>query len=136
MHFNFSFIIPANTPSIAPVTQILPIAYGVITKVDIGIPAGHAATAHLQVLLHEFQIYPLNRDGDYHGDNAVISFNDRQENYEAPYELKARGWNTDPTYSHEFVIGIEIMLPNQLGMQTGTQGLQDLQDLVGTTMET
>jgi hypothetical protein len=132
VHFFYEVSVPKNTAKTAPYERILPLSYGVITGVDVIIPTGHAGKAHLQILNHEFQLYPLSRNEDYHGDGSEIQFADRFELYSAPYEVKARGWNIDTSYAHVFQVGIEILLPEQLGMQTGTTGLDELQEIIGT----
>ena len=130
-HFFFEVTIPASTEEKIPYEKKLFLSYGVITGMEIVIPTGHAGTAHLQLFYHEFQLYPLSRGENYHGDNAETSFTDRFFLDSAPYELKARGWNSDIEHPHAFLVGIEILLPEQIGMLTGTTGLDDLQEIVG-----
>lgn len=134
MHFFFEVSIPASTPEKTPYEKRLLLSYGVITGMLVIIPPGHAGKAHLQLLNHEFQIYPLSPGEDYHGDNVPIPWSDRYELFSAPYELKAHAWNTD-TYKHAFQVAVEVLRPEQIGMQTGTTRLSDLQEIVGTEIE-
>jgi hypothetical protein len=129
--FFYEVSIPKNTEEKTPYEKRLPLSYGVITGMEIVIPTGHAGKAHLQLLFHEFQLYPLSRGENFHGDGVPIPFTDRFFLDSAPYELKARGWNSDDNYPHVFLVGIEILLPEQIGIQTGTTGLDELQEIVG-----
>jgi len=135
MNFFFDVSIPAGRTQANPYEEILKLTYGVITHVQIVIPTGHLGRAHLVGYLHEFQVYPLSRGEDYHGDDSIISFSDRTELFSSPFELKIRGWNTDAAYAHSFLVSIEILLPDQIGHGTGTKGIGDLQEMVGEDIE-
>jgi hypothetical protein len=135
MNFFFDVSIPAGTAQKTPYEEVLKLTYGVITHVQIVIPTGHLGKAHLVGYLHEFQIYPLSRGEDYHGDDATISFADRTELFSSPFELKVRGWNTDAANVHSFLVSVEILLPDQIGHGTGTLGIGDLQEIVGVDIE-
>jgi hypothetical protein len=135
VHFFFEVLIPKNTTQAAPYKVPLPLSAGVITRVEISIPAGHAGTAHLQVLYHEFQLYPLSRGENYHGDDSESGFDDLFEMTAAPYELRAIGWNTDTVNDHRFLIGITVLRPEQLGLVSLTSTIKDLAALVGETIE-
>lgn len=115
MNYDYSINIPANRPKINPYTQKLKLTYGVITRVIIIIPHGHTGLAHLQLLYHEFQMYPLNPGAAYHGSGVPIGFDERQAIFVTPFEFKARGWNTDDTYDHEFIVNITMMRPEDVG---------------------
>lgn len=115
MNYDFSIVIPANTPQISPHTERLRLTYGVITKIIITIPPGHMGLANLQLLYHEFQMYPLNPGAAYHGARVQIVFEERQAIFVTPYEFKARGWNTDDTNEHEFIANITMMSPADVG---------------------
>jgi len=135
VHFFYEVLIPANTPQTAPYNKTLLLSAGVITHIDIAIPAGHAGTAHLQLLYHEFQLYPLSRGEDYRGDDHVFPFDDRFELTAAPFELKAKGWNTDTDNDHRFLIGITVLRQEQLGLVTPTSKVSDLIGIVGESFE-
>jgi len=135
MNFVYAVIVPKNTPKSAPFIQYLRLSWGVITHVQIVIPSGHWGLAHLTMLIHEFQLYPLSRGEDYHGDDVVIPFADRFFIETQPFELKVVAWNTDTEEDHEFLLSFEMMLPDQLGIGVGAQGLRDIQTLTGATLE-
>lgn len=107
--FFFSFTIPANTPREQPHTQEIELTPGVIHRVIIIIPPGHAGLAHLQIKQGAHQVYPTNPDGDFHGDGNQIDFRDWYELEGAPYSMRLEGWNTDDTFEHKFLIGLGIL---------------------------
>lgn len=115
MNYDFSITVPANTPKISPYMQRLKLTYGVITRIIITIPHGHTGLANLQLLHHESQMYPLNSGSAYHGSGVSIAFDERQALFVTPFEFKARAWNTDDTYDHEFIVNITMMYPEDIG---------------------
>jgi len=131
MHFFFEISIPKNKTEILPHTEILKLSSGVITHVTIYIPRGHAGLAHLQLLYHEHQLYPLNPGGSYRGNETTIDFAEYQPIIVSPYELKARAWNDDDTYAHSFLVGIAVQRPEEMGQDIPATSLQALQDLIG-----
>ena len=135
MHFSYEVRIPKSTSQAAPYEKILLLSAGVITGMQIDICAGHAGTAHLVLLYHEFQLYPLSRGEDYHGDSSNIPWSDRFDMETGPYELKARGWNTDTKSDHRFQVHVAVLREDQLGMSTGTLKLKDLAAIAGTNVE-
>ena len=135
MHFSYEVKIPKSTSQAAPYVKDLQISAGFITGMQIIIPAGHAGTAHLVLKYHEFQVYPLSRDEDYHGDGVPLVWRDQFDLGSGPFELKAEGWNTDTHSDHRFQVHIEIMRAEQLGINTGTVTLKDLIGIVGTELE-
>ena len=116
MNFNYELEIPANTSESSPEKLMMNLTFGILTKCYIIIPTGHAGLAHLKIMYHESQLYPLPPSTEYHGDGNEISFEDRQPIFINPYELKAIGWNTDDTYPHSFLMNFTITLPETLGI--------------------
>jgi len=116
MNFNYELEIPANTAESSPEKLMMNLTFGILTKVYVIVPTGHAGLAHLKIMYHESQLYPLPPSTEYHGDGNEISFEDRQPIFINPYELKAIGWNTDDTYAHSFLMNFTITLPETLGI--------------------
>lgn len=131
MHYFFEVIVPAGTAEAQPYKKILPLTAGYITAMQIIIPVGHAGTAHLQIFYHEFQLYPLSRGENYHGDDMDLSFADRQAITAEPFELKAVGWNSDEDYDHRFLVSVEVLRLTNEGTETTATTVQDLADIVG-----
>jgi len=135
MNFFYEFTVPKSTKEDDPAELMMPLSYGIITKVQIVVLQGHAGLAHLKVFYHESQLYPLNRDGNYHGDNANIEFEEYQPILVAPYELKAKGWNTDDRYPHSFLCSFTVLRPEELGMEIPLASIRALEELIDEEVE-
>jgi hypothetical protein len=131
MHFFFDVSIPKNTAKVNPYLETLLLYNGEIRHVEITIPIGHKGKAHLQLLDHGFQVYPLSSNEDYHGDGSQITFDDRYQLEGGQFALKARGWNTDTVSDHAFLIGIDVEEPDPLLVSGNARTLADLQALIG-----
>lgn len=109
MLFQAALTIPANTAATVPVTQLLGIGYGIITRVLVRPRPGHHALAHMLIKYHEHQIAPSTENMDFHGDTFPIDYDEHLEIFQPPFELKLVGWNDDDTYEHEFDVFIVIL---------------------------
>lgn len=109
MNYFFRVEIPKETSMSLPYEEKLKVSYGVIRSVKIWILPGHAGLAGLRIFFHESQVYPLNRDGFYLGDNISIEFADNYALDIEPYQLKAVGYNEDIRYNHAFLISLCIL---------------------------
>jgi len=108
--FSFKVQAPANTPSTAPQWQRLPLDAGVIRKVVIQIPHGHAGLAHLRVFRGSSQVIPANEDEDLSGDGLILEFDEEWiPLLQPPYELLAEAWNEDDTYDHTFYLHLQLI---------------------------
>lgn len=134
MNFFYELSIPTEGEEDNPKDLVMPLSYGIITKVQIIIPPGHMALAHLQIKYHEFQLYPLNK-GDYHGNNVIIEFDEYQPVLVAPFELKAHGWNEDETYEHTFSMVFTVLRPEETGREIPVISIKALEDLIGKEVE-
>lgn len=114
-HFSYTLTIPANTAKTSPTRLFMPLDYGLITQVQIVIPDGQKASAHLRLMYRTRQLYPFNRPEWYQGDGTSIPFNDLFPLMSVPYELVAEGYNEDETYEHAFLIFINVQRPEELG---------------------
>jgi len=131
MHFFFMVTIPANTLQTAPVTQILPIANAIITRVQIVIPPGPQGLTYLQLGYHGSQLYPLNPGGSYSGDDLIIEFDEYQPTIVSPYQLIATAWNLDTVNAHSFLIAITQLRPEEMQMEIPATSIAALSTLIG-----
>jgi len=131
MYFFFEVTVPYDTKEKTPYEEVLRLTYGVITSVLIYIPRGHVGLAHLQILYHEHQLYPLNAGGSYRGNETTIGFTEYQPVTVSPYELKARAWNLDDTFAHSFLIGVALQRPEEMGREIPAASLEALYSLIG-----
>jgi len=106
--FTFSITAPANTPKTSPAKLTMKLRAGVITKISVLIPPGHAALAHLAIVHGETQIMPWGEDQFIEGDDESIPWEPDYELTSEPAALQARAWNEDDAYPHTFYIRIWI----------------------------
>lgn len=98
----------ANTARADAVVTKLLLAPGVIHRVDVRIPPGCAGLLHCHVNHGIYQISPT-RDGDWHGDDERISYNEHYDLSGGPYEVTIHTWNLDETYEHEIIVGVGVL---------------------------
>lgn len=135
MNFDFEISIPAEKEESDPTELVMKMTYGVITHVIITNPAGARGLSHLKIFYHEFQLYPLNTAGNYHGDQMHVEFNEYQPLVVVPYHLKAKGWNTDETYLHRFTMNFTVLRPEEMGREIPSESLRALKRLIGKEYE-
>jgi len=115
MIYEYDLAIPANTLATAPVSQEMPLARGIIHKIELSYPAGcnNMVLVALKRGLH--QVSPLNTQGQHKSNFHTISFATWYEMLDLPYQLEAYGWSPGTTYSHTVTIRIGI-LPKEVLM--------------------
>lgn len=135
MNYNFELDIPNMNDEVGEKELEMNMTYGVITHVSIAIPRGHAGLAHLKIFYHESQLYPLNRDGNYHGDRMDVTFDEFQPILAAPFMLKAKGWNEDTENDHVFIMNFTLLRPEELERSIPDVSIKAMQDLLGLVGE-
>jgi hypothetical protein len=108
MLFTFSITAPANTPKSDPVRQTLKLKAGWITKVEVLIPNGHEALAHLAIYDGETMIMPWGEDQYIEGNDEIITWEPDYLLPSEPATLEVRAWNEDEEYQHTFYIRIWV----------------------------
>lgn len=134
MHFFYEVLVPANTTEALPYEKNLILTCGVITRMQIMIPPGASGLSHLKLLYHEFQLYPLSRNENYHGDDFPIDFDENQKILVEPYILKAVGWNADETYPHAFLVAITMRTATDQELEKPEESMTALQSIIGETV--
>jgi len=118
MIYAYSLVVPANTPSLSPVTHELRLARGIISRVEIEFPPGCAGLVMARVLYRERQIYPTNPEGYFRADGYTISFDDDRLINSTPYHVKLVAWSEDDTFPHtisfRFLVVHEVSVPSWL----------------------
>jgi len=99
----------ANTSKQNPERKELKLQHGIVHRVVVIIPSGHAGLMHVQIYDALHEVYPTTPNETFHGDDIVISFRDWFDLKRAPFALNAVFWNTDDTYNHEMVIGFGVL---------------------------
>lgn len=109
MVFSFYLTVPSNTPKTAQIRKRLKLTRGVLWKLDIFFPPGSAGLTHIHIDEALHQVFPLNPDGDFSGNNVVFSGEVYYKLEREPYELDLWGWNTDDTYAHTVFVTMWVM---------------------------
>lgn len=94
MNYNFPFTVTHSTTRATAVTQDCKISKGRIVHMAFYFPASADDVVNVQIEHHGSQMFPANPDGYYTGDLKILEFPDCVLVSEAPFVLKARGWNT------------------------------------------
>jgi len=114
MIYAFDVTVPANTPEEDPYMEELELDYGIIRKVVIQIPTGHAGLCKFGLFRGDSQVWPRNRDEKFAGDGVVLTFDD--EYYpilQPPYSLFFVGWNEDELYDHRVFLYFQLLTKEQ-----------------------
>lgn len=101
-------LIPANTAKIAPVNLPMQLGPGKITKVDVQVPSGVNALAHLQINYGLHQLWPSSDGSDFATGNETISWNEDVDFLQPPFALQLVGWNTDTIYDHTITVRVVV----------------------------
>ena len=109
MLYSYEIAVPITCTEAAPKLTTARVSAGVITRVSFRPRPGHSGLCHCRVFYHEFQVFPINRDEDLHGDTFPIEWDEHIELTTTPYDLKVMAWNDDDTYSHTFDISFVIL---------------------------
>lgn len=120
MIFSYRVTIPKNTPPSNPYEQFLPLHKGVIKKLVISIPAGHAGLTYFALKRGNNQVFPYNPDQKFSGDNLNLTFD--EVNYPLlvePFGLQFEGVNLDDTYDHDVLIYLQLMTKEEFLMSKG-----------------
>jgi hypothetical protein len=109
--YTFEFTIPANTPQTTPASQDLTLEEGIVTRVNIVIPPGHATLAGMAIFSDNTQVLPQSGWLKGNNDNLIFDVDIPIPGTGTPavYKLTAKGYNTDDTYPHTFYIRIWVM---------------------------
>lgn len=104
-----SIAVPAETALADPERVIVPVCPGIVKRVWLFFPKGHAGTTKIRVLRFEHQVWPSNPDEWYLGDGTII---DIEENYPLtiyPFELILEGYNISTTKQHTAYVRFNIL---------------------------
>ena len=104
MFYSVDLAIPANTLVTAPVSLRVPLPPGTVRQVDVMVPRGHAGLSHLQIFRGANQVWPTNPDGNFNGDDVVITWQEDYDLDDAPFEFVLRAWNEDDTFAHTLTV--------------------------------
>ena len=123
---------PANTPSTNPTLTKMNIMGGVIHRVICIIPAGHAGLTGLGVFRGLTMIAPVGESDLFSGDDSPYDYAEYIELGPADSQLEIRTYNKDTHFEHAFLLGIAVLPPEAVPMQTiNLELLKALADFIG-----
>lgn len=101
MFYETPLTVPAGTEKSSPVEQVLHVAHGVITRVEVEFNPGCNQMVHVVILYSNHQVWPTNPDGDFASDSHTIGFDDYFQVFDTPYDFVIRAWTDGTTYDHD-----------------------------------
>lgn len=109
MFFAWDITIPAGTTEADPLTQILKLSKGVITRCDIKFPRGCHGMVKVRLRHQEAQLVPLSRDQWVTGDNETVPTEAYYELGETPAQLKFLGCSPGTSFDHTVTVRISVL---------------------------
>lgn len=108
MIYTGDITIPANTPATSPTIERIPIALGIIYKIELQFPPGCAGLTHIVINDGGYQVWPSTPGKDFATDDYTISFEDTYLKQASPTEMQVYGYNVDETYEHTIQIRLGV----------------------------
>jgi len=110
MIYSFRITVPANTPDTDPVREELKLDKGVIRRLSIQIPPGHAGLCKFGIYRGDSQVWPKNTNEKFAGDGVLLTFDDEYfPILQPPLSLFFVGWNEDELNDHSVFIYFQLM---------------------------
>lgn len=134
MFYSFDLTIPASTTEAAAVTQRALLPPGTVRQVDVMIPRGHAGLSHVKVMRGANQVWPTNPDGNFNGDDVVITWPEDYDLDDAPFFFVLRAWNEDDTFAHTVTVRV-AMQKFQEPVQRALERFQEAQAIYQLEVE-
>ena len=108
MIFAKSITAAVGRDSSNPVVEQLLVAKGLVYRVEFDFPPGCCGLCHVRVFDGNYQVYPTSRDDSFHGDAAVIAFDDCYLKTAAPWAFRIVVWNDDDTWPHTVQVRVGV----------------------------
>jgi len=108
MIYQHTITVTSGKTKASPEVTIFPLTDGVLTKIDVGFPAGCAGLVGIRVLRGSHQLFPMVEDEWFVTDDYTIAFPIKQEVTEQPRLLRIEGYNSDDTYDHTITLRVSI----------------------------
>lgn len=134
MFYEWAVAVPANTTESSPVTQVMKLTLGVITRVEVQFPHGCNGLAHCKILHEESQKWPTPPSTSMASSGHAIQIDENFDLDTEPYSLKAICWNEDNTYQHTIYVRVGV-LRGQFAVTIFKvfEGLEKMLKLIGVT---
>jgi len=87
---------------------ILRVTKGLIYRIETDFPPGCCGLLHMQLYDAGYMVYPASPGVSFHGDNAVVGFDDCYLKGAAPYAFLIKTWNLDDTWDHTIQVRVAM----------------------------
>lgn len=128
MFYEFDLTLPANTAEASPVTSVVKLAAGTLTRIGVQFPLGCKGLAHVYIRRALYQVYPVNPAGNVKADGAIIETDESYLLDQPPFEITLYGWNDDDSYSH--TITFRFVLAPRTAAAAGTSSPSAIQRIL------
>ena len=108
-YFSKTITVPKNTHADEPYVDTLEIQFGILHRVHISIPSGHAGLTGIHLLQALHQVAPTSGSEWFTGDDAELEYPEFIEISETPFSISIEAYNLDDTYDHTFMIGVGVL---------------------------
>jgi len=101
--------VPKDTTAADATEQSLHMTKGVVVRVQIVFPSGCWGLVHVKFYHGNFQIWPINPDGDYAANGETVDFPESYDLKEVPAKITMWAYNNDQTYSHTITARVTVL---------------------------
>ena len=127
---------PANTLVVDPLVTVVTITEGVLYRFEVYFPPGPSGLVGVQLRYHDLQLYPVQREEWFLGDNVTIGFDDLFEVGTPPYTFELRSYNVDTDYDHLVQIRLGLVTREEFMSKSGSfSDIDKLADLLSQINE-
>lgn len=112
----------ANTAQASPLKTTVRVTVGMLYQFEVYFPPGPSGLVGVQIRYKNVQLYPVQRDEWFIGDNVTISFEDIYELSAAPFDLDVLSYNLDTEYNHLVQVRIGLQTVEEFAAKTGALG--------------
>ena len=126
----------SNTLENAPLVTPVKCTRGVLFHFEVYFPPGPSGLVGVQLRVADHQIYPIQREEWFIGDNTLIAFDDMYELSNENATIEMRTYNLDTDYSHIVQVRIGIMSLEEFLVRYGLgSSVANLEDTLNTIAE-
>jgi hypothetical protein len=108
VRYKAAFTVPANTPRDTPEVQVVNLAIGTLTEIELLFPPGPVGMVNIQIYHLEHQLYPTTPGQSFIGHDTHITIADRYDLRDDPPQLRLFGWSPGTSYDHTVEISFTV----------------------------
>ena len=121
----------AGTLRSAPLVTTVKMTRGVLYRFEVYFPPGASGLVGVQIRTADFQLYPVQRDQWFIGDNVTIAFDDLFSLDREPFLIDVRTYNEDDTYDHLVQCRMGLVSEAEFMAKSGSfSGIEELKAIL------